>query len=79
MKTDFTREIESALARDASIDEVVGILRAYRSRGMLAKAAAEALEDMRSNAAPHVEDQILEILDIVTGFCRPELRVWDEA
>ena len=78
MKSELSTEIASAINRDASLDELVGILRAYQRNGMTAKSAGETLEAMRIATSPGTEDRILEILDIVAGFCRPELRVWDE-
>jgi hypothetical protein len=77
MSIEFSNAIQAALAENASIEEIVGILRAYRRQGMSAKSAAEVLEAIRINADEKTEDRILEILDIVTGFCPPERRVWN--
>jgi hypothetical protein len=31
---------------------------------------------MRGDADEELEDRILEVMDIVTGFCAPALEVW---
>ena len=62
----------------ASIEEMVVILRKYRDQGTTAKQATEPLEAMRAGADEETEDRLLEILDVVSGFCRTELRVWSD-
>jgi hypothetical protein len=42
---------------------------------MTAKMATETLEAMRVGADEKAEDRLLEILDMATGFCRPDVRV----
>jgi hypothetical protein len=79
MSNGFAKDIEDALKREASMEEVVSILRDYQDQGMTAKSAAEALETLRVGADERTEDRLLEILDIVTGFCRPHLRVWNKS
>lgn len=79
MSNGLRTEIGAAIERGASLEEIVGILRKFRDQGTTAKAATEVLEAMRAGADERTEDRLLEILDVVTGFCRPEYRVWDES
>lgn len=78
MNNELRAEISEALGREAPFEELVDILRRYRDQGGTATAAAETLEAMRVVADERSEDRLLEILDVVAGFCRPELRVWRE-
>jgi hypothetical protein len=78
MSLGLKTEIGDALRRAAPLEEIVDILRKYRDQGLTAKSAAETLEAMRSTFDAQTEDRLLEVLDIVTGFCRPEIRVWNE-
>jgi hypothetical protein len=79
MSSEFRRDIEAAIERGAALEEIVGILRKHRDDGTTAAAAAETLEVMRAGADERTEDRLLEILDVATGFCRPEYRVWGES
>jgi hypothetical protein len=76
MNTAFMNAISEALLREASMDELIGILREYRDKGLSAQAALEVLQSLRARADESTEDRVLEIMDIVAGFCAPHVRVW---
>jgi hypothetical protein len=79
MSDSLKEAIGAALQKkSASLDDFVAILRQFRDRGMTADSAYAALESLRGAGADSTEDLILEIMDIVSGFCAPHLRVWDE-
>ena len=78
MFSDTVKEaIDAALQRNAPLDDFVAILRQFRDGGITADSALAALESLRAGAGS-TEDRILEIMDIVSGFCAPHLRVWGE-
>jgi len=73
MTAAFACAIKAAIERKASLDELAALLREHRARGLTAAAALDALERLR---AVNDDDRILEIMDIVTGWCTPTRRVW---
>jgi hypothetical protein len=73
---EFTAAVRDAIARLMPFGERVDILRAFRDRGLTAKQAEEALQQMRGGTDGESEDQILELLDIAVGWCGPGVRVW---
>ena len=76
MNEQFLVALREAVERGAPLEEIVGILRMWRERGLTAEDASKALELLREGADEQLEDRILEVMDIASGFCRPELRVW---
>lgn len=72
-------ELRTALDARAGLLALRAILLRYKASGVTAAQVAGLLHDMRT--ATHdeaLEDVILDALDMVTGWCGPELRVWDE-
>ena len=50
-----------------------------RDEGYTSAQVASALNALRAEAANEAEeDRILEVLDIVTGWCAPQADVWDD-
>lgn len=62
-----------ALARGESLAEIATLLRRLRDRGLSQSAAYDAVEALRVGAGDMEEDRLLEVLDIVSGFCAPGL------
>ena len=57
---------------------VAASLRECRDLGLTRLEAIEILGRLRDRADDEAkEDRVLEMLDIVTGFCSAELNVWD--
>lgn len=79
MGSEFIAEIRGAIERDASLEDYASILRKYRDRGLTAQAANDALRGVPSGGDARIEDRVLEVLDIVAGWCRPDLRVWSDS
>ena len=53
------------------------ILGKYKNRGIQAGEVNLLLEELRRNAGDEAtEDRIAEVMDIVTEFCSPHMRVW---
>jgi hypothetical protein len=58
------------------MDELVDILREHKNWGLARQEAYEALDSLRGGASDQLEDRILEVMDVVSGFCAPHYRVW---
>jgi hypothetical protein len=75
---DIRRELEEAISADKPLPAIVERLREYRGLGVSREEVQSALESLRAEARDEaVEDRILEVMDFVAGFCRPEDVVWD--
>jgi hypothetical protein len=62
-----------------SLSRIVATLREYRQQGVARHEVQSALEELREKAHGEAsEDRILEVLDIVSGFCPPEMTVWHD-
>ncbi|MCL4664554.1 hypothetical protein L0Z14_26960 [Burkholderia multivorans] len=70
------QELRDALDKSAKLDVLRTILVKYRDKGFSQNSVNELLATMRNGVAEDVEDRILEIMDIVSGFCAPNMRVW---
>ena len=72
-------ELRSALDARAGLPALRAILLRYKASGVTAAQVAGLLHDMRAATRDEaLEDVILDALDMVTGWCGPALRVWDE-
>ncbi len=53
------------------------LLRGWKQKGLSRGRAREALAQLRAESLTDPEDDaLLELLDVVEGWCRPELLVW---
>ena len=58
--------------------ELYPILKSFRDKGGKKEKALTFLEELRKNFYnTDKEDVILELLDIVSGFCSKPLRLWN--
>ena len=74
------RDLLAALDARAGLLTLRAILLRYQASGVTAAQVAGLLQDLRAATQDEaLEDAILDALDMVTGWCGPELRVWDEA
>ena len=76
---DIDRDLLAALDARAGLLTLRAILLRYRASGVTAAQVAALLQELRpvTQEGP-LEDAILDALDMVTGWCTPQLRVWDE-
>ncbi len=74
--SDLQWAISSAISSDESLESISMMLRSYKDKGIDKLEVIALLESMRVDADEKYEDRILEILDIVTGFCDPKYIVW---
>lgn len=72
----FSWSIRAALARDAALADFMPLLREYRGLGLAQEEALQVLESLRGNSGSATEDRILEVMDVVAGWCAPHNRVW---
>ncbi len=69
-------ELRDALEKDCGLDLMRAILLKYKDKGFGYESVYELLGAMRGNVSEDIEDRILELMDIVSGFCAPNMRVW---
>ena len=76
---DIDRDLLAALDARAGLLALRAILLRYHASGVTAAQVAALLQELRpvTQEGP-LEDVILDALDMVTGWCTPQLRVWDE-
>jgi hypothetical protein len=80
-KTSLRTAIDEEFLKEVQINEDLMELREYLKRykelGVSAEEMMEYLVSLRDScAAEAFEDKLLELMDIVSGFCSPSLRVW---
>ena len=74
----YEHAIRDALARGDDLTDYLPILREFRDRGLPRTDALDILQALRAEANEAVEDRILEVMDLVSGYCAPQCRVWIE-
>ena len=77
-------ELRTALDARAGLPALRAILLRYKASGVTAAQVAGLLQELRPSVdhgaqEGPLEDAILDALDIVTGWCTPQLRVWNTA
>jgi hypothetical protein len=73
---DFLTQVSDALAEGATLQQFAQLLRVHAAQGLTQDHALHLLEQLRARANPAAEERLLEYLDVASGFCREELRVW---
>lgn len=69
--------IEEGVTQNIDFHEFRKVLLLFKEEGGSQEDALLILEDLRQNVKNQkVEDKILEIMDLVTGWCKADLRVW---
>lgn len=77
---DIDTDLLAALESGADLLTLRAILLRYHASGATAAQVAGLLQELRpATQEGPLEDVILDALDMVTGWCAPQLRVWDEA
>jgi hypothetical protein len=72
-------ELETAIMTGRSLRQIVAALRDLRGAGVSRQEVERALQGLRSRAPDEAaEDRILEVMDVVSGFCRREDTVWED-
>jgi hypothetical protein len=76
MKDEFSRAIREALNGDATLVDLIAVLRTFKNAGLAQETAYEVLESLRQLVSETAEDRLLELEDVVCGFCAAEHRLW---
>jgi hypothetical protein len=72
-------ELEAAISAGMALRQLIPTLREYRRSGVTRQEVQLALEALRDQARDEAtEDRILEVMDIVSGFCTRENTVWED-
>jgi hypothetical protein len=72
-------KIQYHIESGSQIVEFHNLLSEFRNSGGLREDAYNTLKDLRLNYSGDeaIDDKILEVMDIVSGFCSPSLKVWE--
>jgi anthranilate phosphoribosyltransferase len=71
--------LQGAISARVPLSQIVSTLREYRYQGVTREEVQSVLEGLRERAQDEAtEDRILEVMDIVSGFCPRETTVWDD-
>lgn len=71
-------ELEGVISARIPLRQVVSTLREVRDQGVTRQEVQSALQTLRERARDEeTEDRILEVMDVVSGFCPRESTVWE--
>lgn len=74
---DLRATLEVLISSGADLPQLRDALVQFAARGGTQADAEVVLRELRAQFTDEVqEDRVLELLDMVTGWCAPELRVW---
>ncbi len=77
ISADIDRDLLAALDARAGLLTLHAILLRYKASGVTAEQVESLLQELRGATRDEaLEDAILDALDMVTGWCAPQLRVW---
>ncbi len=74
----FWRDPIAFKLRAESFASGVKILVRFREDGGTQDQALQLLESMRERVGEELEDKILDLMDLVSGFCLKEFRIWED-
>lgn len=72
----FQLEVRDALVSGVSPSGLASIVARHRDQGLAKEEAYSQLEGLRSGLAEDAEDRLLELLDLVSGWCPPEAALY---
>ncbi len=79
MISNLRQELETLIRGGTPLLEIVAELRGLKDHGVSKQEMYETLEALRHQAPDETaEDRILEVMDFVSGFCRSDMRIWQE-
>ena len=77
MTDQFSKSLQAALSLNAPMGELVGIVRRFKDAGLTQKSAYDALEGLRTRLDESAEGRVLQLMDLVVGWCQPQHRLWE--
>jgi hypothetical protein len=76
MKEHVKNAVWGALSGGASLADLIEILRVHKDQGLTQELAYDALVELRSTADGGSQDRLLELMDVVSGYCQPKYSIW---
>ncbi len=77
MENNWEVDLQQKLSEPFSLQEISDLLREIKGRGIGRDEIRDYLYQLRKiSTSDKNEDDILEVLDIVEGFCNEKYRVW---
>ena len=70
-------DLELAFSEDLPLIKLIHILREFKNGGGKQADVVNILDALRVESNNEMEVVILELMDFVTGFCSPHMRIWD--
>jgi hypothetical protein len=74
---DLKAQLLAMMSQNAPFDELYDLVKAFKLSGGSQEEAYQILKEMRPLGDEAFEDRILDLLDIVVGFCHPDFKIWD--
>lgn len=78
MNGSFQSAVLAAVSRGAPLSEVVGILREQKDLGVTRDVAYRSIEALLDQVDSKTSDALLEVMDVISGFCQVRYRVWPD-
>lgn len=76
MENKWKETLRTFLKNEIQLKEVSEYLKTLRASDVTQEEVRDFLNSLRENKDELTEDRILEVLDIVEGYCNPDYRVW---
>lgn len=76
MKSRWKTDLDNVVDNFSSLHQVHDLLVKMKNSGISQTEVCNYLESAIAHANETTEDRILEVLDIATGWCSPEYKVW---
>lgn len=77
MSIDWQSKLLEKLNKEIVLAEIAAYFRVLQAADISREAIKSWLEELRAQQpGTIVEDRILELLDLIEGYCKPEYRVW---
>ena len=64
-----------AVEEGSGFEDLRGVVKAYVDQGMSILVIMEDLEQIRGLLSETQEDDVLDVMDLVVGYCRSEIRI----
>lgn len=75
---DFQDAVREAIECGANLDQLIVFVLDHKAGGLSQRDAYHALTALRPTLVTERDkDLLLEVMDVVSGFCSPHMRIWD--
>jgi hypothetical protein len=79
MSGESKEELEATIRSDSPLEDIVALLRCYKAQGVTRDEVYSFLDSLRATGPDEAtDDRILEVADLVSGFCSPHMKVWND-